>query len=150
MGSHPPAFRYRKGRSRSRWRCMEPRWCEPRSLTVSCIHCQSVQSIAVVSNPAFVSIHSIQDGKLLCQVPIAREKTRVNVAGVWWFREEKKSTGNGLPDIFKRGDNIVRLMLPLFCVLDELILTSQTGSAHTILKGLPLLDPMQDDMKPLT
>ncbi|KAI0757002.1 anaphase-promoting complex, cyclosome, subunit 4-domain-containing protein [Daedaleopsis nitida] len=89
-----------------------------------------VQSIAVVSNPAMVTIHSIQNGAVERSIPITDDR-RIELKGVWWFREEKKVIGNGLPDIFKRGDNI-------------------TGSAHAILKGLPLLDPIQDDTKPLT
>ncbi|KAI1797865.1 anaphase-promoting complex, cyclosome, subunit 4-domain-containing protein [Ganoderma leucocontextum] len=88
------------------------------------------QSIAVASNPSMVSIHSIQDGKELRSYPIALPPHKGSVTGVWWFLEEKKVVGNGLPDIFKRGENL-------------------TGSADAILKGLPLLDPIQDDIKPL-
>ncbi|PIL31977.1 hypothetical protein GSI_06681 [Ganoderma sinense ZZ0214-1] len=88
-----------------------------------------VQSIAVASNPPTVSIHSIQDGKELRSHPIALHP-QASLTGIWWFLEEKKVVGNGLPDIFKRGENL-------------------TGSAHGMLKGLPLLDPIQDDTKPL-
>ncbi|TBU35229.1 anaphase-promoting complex, cyclosome, subunit 4-domain-containing protein [Dichomitus squalens] len=89
-----------------------------------------VQSIAVASNPPMVSIHSIQDGKEIRSYPIELPYHKILVTGVWWFLEEKKVVGNGLPDIFKRGENI-------------------TGSAHAILKGLPLLDPVQDDTRSL-
>ena len=70
---------------------------------------------------------------------------------MWWFREEKKIVGNGLPDIFKRGENIVSrsfyFVLPSSQAERNAL---QTGSAHAILKGLPLLDPIQDDTKPRT
>ncbi|KAI0651841.1 anaphase-promoting complex, cyclosome, subunit 4-domain-containing protein [Trametes meyenii] len=88
-----------------------------------------VQSIAVVSNPGLITIHSIQNGTIERAIPIPGRRFRVT--GVWWFREEKKNTGNGLPEVFKRGENI-------------------TGSAHAILRNLPLLDPIQDESKPLT
>ncbi|CDO71553.1 hypothetical protein BN946_scf184911.g23 [Trametes cinnabarina] len=56
---------------------------------------------------------------------------RFEITGVWWFRDQKKSFGNGLPEVFKRGENI-------------------TGSAHAVLRNLPLLDPLQDETKTLT
>ncbi|KAI0639387.1 anaphase-promoting complex, cyclosome, subunit 4-domain-containing protein [Trametes polyzona] len=90
-----------------------------------------VQSIAVVSNPGLISIHSIQNGAVERSIPIDVSGSRTRLTGTWWFREEKKSTGQGLPEVFKRGDNI-------------------TGTAHAILRNLPLLDPIQDDTKPLT
>ncbi|KAI0361641.1 hypothetical protein OH77DRAFT_1417907 [Trametes cingulata] len=88
-----------------------------------------VQSIAVVSNPGLITIHSIQNGAIERAIPLPGRRSRVT--GAWWFREEKKATGNGLPDVFKRGENI-------------------TGSAHAVLRNLPLLDPIQDESRPLT
>ncbi|KAI8995617.1 anaphase-promoting complex, cyclosome, subunit 4-domain-containing protein [Trametes punicea] len=88
-----------------------------------------VQSIAVVSNPGLVTIHSIQNGAIERTIPIPGRRFRVT--GIWWFAQEKKPTSNGTPEVFKRGDNI-------------------TGSAHAILRNLPLLDPIQDETKPLT
>ncbi|KAI0655069.1 anaphase-promoting complex, cyclosome, subunit 4-domain-containing protein [Cubamyces menziesii] len=88
-----------------------------------------VQSIAVVSNPGLITIHSIQNGSVERAIPIPGRRFRVT--GVWWFREEKKVTKNRLPEVFKRGENT-------------------TGSAHSILRNLPLLDPIQDETKPLT
>lgn len=106
-----------------------------------------VQSIAVASNPPTVSIHSIQDGKELRSHRIALHP-QAALTGIWWFLEEKKVVGNGLPDIFKRGENLVRIPPPTaICGLANVL--GQTGSAHAVLKGLPLLDPIQDDTKPL-
>ena len=61
----------------------------------------------MASNPSLVSIHSIQDGKELRSYPIELPHQKVTITGIWWFLEEKKVVGNGLPDIFKRGENIV-------------------------------------------
>ncbi|KAI0365237.1 hypothetical protein BV20DRAFT_954638 [Pilatotrama ljubarskyi] len=88
-----------------------------------------VQSIAVVSNPGLITIHSIQNGSIERAIPVPGRRSRVT--GAWWFREEKKPAGNGLPEVFKRGENI-------------------TGSAHAVLRNLPLLDPIQDESRPLT
>ncbi|KAI0825146.1 anaphase-promoting complex, cyclosome, subunit 4-domain-containing protein [Trametes gibbosa] len=90
-----------------------------------------VQSLAVVSNPGMITIHSIQNGMVERAIPVGVPDLRFRVTGAWWFREEKKPTGTPLPEVFKRGENI-------------------TGSAHAILRNLPLLDPIQDESKPLT
>lgn len=66
-----------------------------------------VQSIAVISNPAMISIHSIQNGAVERSIPLGSDDRRADLKAVWWFLEEKKVIGNGLPDIFKRGENIV-------------------------------------------
>ncbi|KAH9944395.1 anaphase-promoting complex, cyclosome, subunit 4-domain-containing protein [Epithele typhae] len=87
------------------------------------------QSLAVISNPPLVSVHSIQTGQVVNDIPFS-QTAPLKLANVWWFREEKKVVGNGIPDIFKRGD-------------------STTGSALAILRNLPLLDPMEDDATPL-
>lgn len=89
------------------------------------------QTIVVLHDPPRITLHSIQDGRKDRDVPILHplpEKTRLT--GVWWFVEEKDTTVGSIPDIFKRGDNI-------------------TGSAHSILKILPLLDSVKDDTQPL-
>ncbi|KAH9849773.1 anaphase-promoting complex, cyclosome, subunit 4-domain-containing protein [Lenzites betulinus] len=90
-----------------------------------------VQSIAVVSNPGAITIHSIQNGAVEQTIAVSVPDRRFRVTGAWWFREEKKPTGTPLPEVFKRGENI-------------------TGSAHAILRNLPLLDPIQDESKPLS
>ncbi len=66
-----------------------------------------MQSVAVASNPALLTIHSIQNGRVQVCIPVHFDAYHGNVRGIWWFREEKQIVGNGLPDIFKRGDDIV-------------------------------------------
>ena len=117
------------------------------SLPLTFIYCVTIaQFIAVISNPPHIAVHSIQDGSMVNEIPFST--VQFKIVNVWWFREEKTVIGNGLPDIFKRGDNIVSMHGSLMrghysC------LYSQTGSALAILKSLPLLDPIQDDTKPL-
>lgn len=69
----------------------------------------TVQTLAVVSNPGMITIHSIQNGAVERAIPIALPDRTFRVTGTWWFREEKKSGGLGLPEVFKRGDIIVWL-----------------------------------------
>ncbi|KAH9486913.1 hypothetical protein JR316_0000979 [Psilocybe cubensis] len=89
------------------------------------------QSIAVVREPLAISIHSLQDGRVAYNLPINTVSEPGNpaghVTGVWWFRDDKTGPSNSsIPDIFKRNNLI-------------------TGSAHSILKILPLLDSMQEE-----
>ncbi|KAF9270239.1 hypothetical protein L218DRAFT_22909 [Marasmius fiardii PR-910] len=84
------------------------------------------QSIAVAHDPPAITIHSIQDGheerslRIEC---LSGENTKLN--GVWW-RSQEKPVQTPSPDIFRRNNVI-------------------TGSAHSILRTLPLLDSLQDD-----
>lgn len=123
--------------------------CNDRSIHISTSpNRQTVaQFIAVVSNPACIAVHSTQDGHVVNEIPFDNGD-KIKLVDVWWFREEKQVVGNGLPDIFKRGDNIVSITVYLTWVAPQLGLC-QTGSALAILKSLPLLDPIQDDTKPL-
>ncbi|KAH9946631.1 anaphase-promoting complex, cyclosome, subunit 4-domain-containing protein [Amylocystis lapponica] len=92
------------------------------------------QTIAIAHEPAKITLHSIQDGHQERAVPLIPPLTtigRAHLTGIWWFSEEKKEENSSIPDIFKRGSNI-------------------TGSAHSILKGQALLDPLQDESQPLT
>ncbi len=68
----------------------------------------TVQSLAVVSNPGMITIHSIQNGAVERAIPISLPDRTFRVTGTWWFREEKKAAGQGLPEVFKRGETIVR------------------------------------------
>jgi anaphase-promoting complex subunit 4 len=67
-----------------------------------------------------------------------------------WFQDEKPSQGNtAIPDILKRGNDIVSTgTCPKNIRLLSLTM-NQPGSAHSMLKMLPLLDALQDDTKPL-
>ena len=69
----------------------------------------------MISNPAMISIHSIQTGAVERSIPMASDGRHVELKGAWWFREEKRIIGNGLPDIFRRGENIVSLAELLRC-----------------------------------
>lgn len=69
----------------------------------------TVQSLAVISNPGMITIHSIQNGAVERAIPIALPDRTFRVTGTWWFREEKKAGGQGLPEVFKRGEIIVWL-----------------------------------------
>ncbi|KZT74640.1 hypothetical protein DAEQUDRAFT_311 [Daedalea quercina L-15889] len=95
------------------------------------------QTVAVAHKPPRVTLHSIQDGRQERAIPLASTSAAVgtakaaNPSGIWWFTQEKKESKSDIPDIFKRGFDI-------------------TGSAHSILKGQPLLDPLLDDSQPLT
>ncbi|RDX55874.1 hypothetical protein OH76DRAFT_1396221 [Lentinus brumalis] len=107
-----------------------PSHTKPQEEIVGVTWSPDVQSVAVASNPALLTIHSIQNGRVQVCIPVHFDAYHGNVRGIWWFREEKQIVGNGLPDIFKRGDDI-------------------TGAAHSVLRNLPLLDPLQDEIKPL-
>ncbi|KAL0571815.1 hypothetical protein V5O48_010145 [Marasmius crinis-equi] len=84
------------------------------------------QSIAVAHDPPALTVHSIQDGHeervlRITQNPGENSK----LTGVWW-RSQEKPVQTPTPDIFRRN-NII------------------TGSTHSILRTLPLLDGLQDD-----
>ncbi|OBZ78996.1 Anaphase-promoting complex subunit 4 [Grifola frondosa] len=89
------------------------------------------QTIAVAHDPPRVTIHSIQDGRQERSFYISPPSPMLHLTGIWWFRQKKKESQSPIPDIFVRGDDI-------------------TGSAYSILKGQPLLDPLQDESQPLT
>lgn len=94
------------------------------------------QTIAIAHNPPRVTLHSIQDGHeervLPVSLPLHLKPLRpVRLSNIWWLAREKQQTYSSIPDIFQRGNDI-------------------TGSAHSILKGQPLLDPLQDESQPLT
>lgn len=61
-----------------------------------------------MSNPGAITIHSIQNGAVEQTIAVSVPDRRFRVTGAWWFREEKKPTGTPLPEVFKRGENIVR------------------------------------------
>ncbi|ESK88893.1 anaphase-promoting complex component cut20 apc4 [Moniliophthora roreri MCA 2997] len=84
------------------------------------------QSIAVAHNPPCITIHSIQDGHEERSLPVnCSAEGNPKLTGVWW-RSREKPVQNPPPDVFRRNQII-------------------TGSAHSILRTLPLLDNMQED-----
>ncbi|KAF9466261.1 anaphase-promoting complex, cyclosome, subunit 4-domain-containing protein [Collybia nuda] len=88
------------------------------------------QSVAIVHDPPQVTLHSLQDGHKLDTLFIATPPS-FRFTGVWWFKEEKAKNTSSIPDIFKRAGTI-------------------TGTAHSILKILPLLDSLQEDSQKIT
>ncbi|KAF5314057.1 hypothetical protein D9611_006831 [Ephemerocybe angulata] len=90
------------------------------------------RSIALLLNPPRISLLSIQDGHtistLRINVPEEVERAEQSpLAGISWFRSENRAKKpSTIPDIFRRH-NII------------------TGSAESILKNLPLLDPLQEE-----
>ncbi|KAI0312628.1 anaphase-promoting complex, cyclosome, subunit 4-domain-containing protein [Amylostereum chailletii] len=89
------------------------------------------QTIVLIHDPPRITCHSIQDGHQEGVVPLVQVlDSGSRLSNVWWFTEEKKSPKSSIPDIFKRGDIV-------------------TGSTHSILKMLPLLDPVKDDTQAL-
>lgn len=94
----------------------------------------------------------MQDGHKLATLPIEAPlpSEPFRIVGVWWFKEEiKKPTLDGnIPDIFKREGTIVRThvyALPL-----HFLNSLQTGTAHSILKILPLLDSLREESQKMT
>ncbi|KAH7883604.1 anaphase-promoting complex, cyclosome, subunit 4-domain-containing protein [Phlebopus sp. FC_14] len=87
----------------------------------------SGQTIAVVHDSARITLHSVQDGRiertLVVPLPFGSTKDAYGVVGIWWFAGYRTSPSGVIPDVFKR-DGV------------------KTGSALSILKILPLLDPL--------
>ncbi|KAA1468251.1 hypothetical protein DENSPDRAFT_877957 [Dentipellis sp. KUC8613] len=90
------------------------------------------QTVVLVHDPPRITLHNIQNGREERRAcPILPLDSGTHFTDVWWFpaNEQKKTTS--IPDVFQRGNNI-------------------PGSAHSILKLLPILDPARDDSQVLT
>ncbi|KAJ4486184.1 anaphase-promoting complex, cyclosome, subunit 4-domain-containing protein [Lentinula aciculospora] len=89
------------------------------------------QTIAVAHDPPSITLHSIQNGRSerVISIPIS-DKPIPQLTDIWWFHQEQPDK-SPIPDIFKRNGII-------------------TGSAHSVLRMLPLLDQLRDDTKQLT
>ncbi|KAI6047625.1 anaphase-promoting complex, cyclosome, subunit 4-domain-containing protein [Pisolithus marmoratus] len=86
------------------------------------------QTIAVVHESGLITMHSVQDGRTERSLSInsyREAQTVTKVIGVWWFPGPSESTTDVIPDIFKRNG-------------------VKTGSALSILKILPMLDPLKE------
>ncbi|KAI5124653.1 hypothetical protein M0805_004261 [Coniferiporia weirii] len=92
------------------------------------------QTIVVAHHPSRISLHSLQDGREEHSLSIKHSPSPApstpRITGIWWFKRERKSNKSDMPDIFRRA-NII------------------TGSALSIIRTQPLLDPLQDDTLPL-
>lgn len=89
----------------------------------------SGQTIAVVHDSGRITLHSVQDGRvelsLSAHLSLGACHDTPRVAAVWWFPGYRAPTSGVIPDIFKRSG-------------------TKTGSALSILKILPLLDPLKE------
>ncbi|KAH8827987.1 anaphase-promoting complex, cyclosome, subunit 4-domain-containing protein [Flagelloscypha sp. PMI_526] len=82
-------------------------------------------TIAVVYTHGTVSVRSIQDGSEERALSIPTQ-TQHKLTGIWWFKHDRELSKNPIPDVFRRNN-----ILP--------------GTAHSILKMLPLLDNVQEE-----
>ena len=70
------------------------------------------QAIALVHHPPRITIHSIQDGREEHSLPfVDRLSESSRLTGVWWLKDEREAEVDSIPDIFKRGLDIVRLCI---------------------------------------
>lgn len=68
------------------------------------------QAIALIHHPPRITIHSIQDGSEEHSPPFVDQLSEsARLTGVWWFTDERKAEVDAIPDIFKRGLDIVCL-----------------------------------------
>jgi anaphase-promoting complex subunit 4 len=111
------------------------------------------QSIAIAHRPPRITLHSVQDGHeervLHIQSSAATPTREHHITKIWWFQQEKVKVVNSIPDIFGRNNIIVCVFSVPYSGFDssEHI---KTGSAHSILKMLPLLDHLADEVQKTT
>jgi hypothetical protein len=68
------------------------------------------QAIALVHHPPRITIHSIQDGREQHSPTFVDQLSETaRLTGVWWFKDERQAEADAIPDIFKRGLDIVCL-----------------------------------------
>jgi anaphase-promoting complex subunit 4 len=66
------------------------------------------QAIALVHHPLRITVHSVQDGREEHSPPLIGEISEsTRLTGVWWFKDERQAEADPIPDIFKRGTDIV-------------------------------------------
>jgi hypothetical protein len=53
-------------------------------------------------------VHSVQDGREANSPPLIDEiPESTRLTGVWWFNDERQAEADSIPDMFKRGADIV-------------------------------------------
>jgi anaphase-promoting complex subunit 4 len=68
------------------------------------------QAIALIHHPPRITVHSVQDGQEEHSPPLVHELPEsARLTGVWWFKNEKQAEVDSIPDIFKRGSDLVCL-----------------------------------------
>ncbi|KDQ08489.1 hypothetical protein BOTBODRAFT_191754 [Botryobasidium botryosum FD-172 SS1] len=80
-------------------------------------------TIVVAHYPPRLSLHSVHDGSEIRSLSLSSSISNLRISGLWWTESEQTPSQDQFPDIFKRENNA-------------------PGSAHSILKLLPLLDPL--------
>lgn len=71
--------------------------------------------IAVAHDPPAITLHSIQDGHQQSLLPIqapSHSPDKFRLTRISWFKAEKNDASASIPDIFKRGNDIVNLFSP--------------------------------------
>lgn len=110
------------------------------------------QTIAVSHGFSRVTLHSVQDGRIERSLTIPASshnpETQHRTTGAWWFPGCRDLPRSTIPDIFKRNEINV-------CGFDyantaSTLIILKTGSALSILKVLPLLDPLREEDHKLT
>ncbi|KAG2154867.1 anaphase-promoting complex, cyclosome, subunit 4-domain-containing protein [Suillus clintonianus] len=92
-------------------------------------------TIAVSHGFSRITLHSVQDGhierSLTIPASLHKSEQQHRITGAWWFPGFRDLPRSTIPDIFKRNE-------------------INTGSALSILKVLPLLDPLREEDHKLT
>ena len=73
--------------------------------------------IAVAHDPPAITLHSIQDGHQQSLLPIhgpsSHPPEKLRLSGISWFKAQESDADAAIPDIFKRGNDIVRISVRL-------------------------------------
>lgn len=70
-------------------------------------HSMPGQYIAVASNPPLVTLHSLQNGHQERALSILSKSPGNSLVRIWWLKEYRIEKKASMPDIFKRGGDIV-------------------------------------------
>ena len=116
-------------------------------------HCVAFvgQTIAIAHDPPCITLHSIQDGheERALFLATSSSEQQYHFTNMWWFRKDRTLKESTIPDIFKRNGVVVSQSL-LSAPSVTSSHTVKTGSAHSILNMLPLLDPLQEESHKIT
>jgi anaphase-promoting complex subunit 4 len=71
-------------------------------------HSDQGQYIAVAHNPPLITLHSLQTGRQERTLSIPSQGPKAcNLTHIWWMREHRTDKKANIPDMFKRGGDIV-------------------------------------------
>jgi len=110
------------------------------------------QTIAVSHGFSRITLHSVQDGHVERSLTIPassrNSEQQHRITGAWWFPGCRDLPRSTIPDIFKRNEiNVCELV---YANTASILIILKTGSALSILKVLPLLDPLREEDHKLT